>query len=379
MPGEFTVGVEEEYQLVSPSTWALRSRAREVLETDWSEEIRPETQQTMLEVGTDVCASAVGLGGEIRRLRLQAASAAAAEELRIVAAGLHPFSRWQGQAWSAGERYRRILERYGRVLRTEHIFGMHVHVAVPEGVDRARVMTEVREYTPHLLALSASSPFYEGEDTGYASYRAILAGRLPHSGPPPRFASMREYREFIALLLRSGAIEDEGTVYWSVRPHSRYPTVEFRVCDVCPRVEDAVSVAALARALVAAAAEGRLRHDERLDGSAADALIGSNEWQAARFGLDAVLADPAAEGGRMPVRDAVQRLLDRLHPVAEALGDGASLARLDTLLGRGNAADRMRAMLPYCGDLPSLVEWTAGESLLGTGLDRRSEQREACA
>lgn len=377
---DFTVGVEEEYQLVCPASAELRSRAPQVLENDWSGEIHPENQQTMLEIGTRICAGAGELDRELRRLRLQAAAAAAAEGLASVAAGVHPFSPSRGQARTPGERYQSILERYGREISTEQIFGMHTHVAVPAGVDRVQVMNRVREYIPHLVALSASSPLYAGEDTRYASYRTVLVGRLPHSGPPPSFPSERSYRGFVDLLLRSGAILDEYTLYWSIRPHPEYPTLEFRATDVCPRVEDAVAIAALVRALVAAAVQGVLpAAPAACSQSAADALLASNEWQAARFGLDGVLVDPRSKGGRQPLRDAVSRLVERLAPVAQALGDGHALGGVATILVRGNGADRIRERLPACGGLPGVVRWLARESLVGVGLDRRAEQREACA
>jgi carboxylate-amine ligase len=375
MAGDFTVGVEEEYQLVCAATGELRSRARDVLAMDWSADLQLEIQETMLEIGTRICGSAAELDRELRRLRLQVASVAAAEELLSVAAGIHPFSDWEEQSPTQGEHYRQILARFGRVIRTEHVFGMHVHVQVPKEYDRIHLMNAVRSYIPHLLALSASSPIYEGEDTGYASYRTILTRRLPFTGPPPHLSSEASYRDFVGLLLRSGAIEDEHTLYWSIRPHPEYPTLEFRVTDVCPRVDDAAAIAALTRALVVAAAEGRLPAPSgAYSASAADALLQANEWQAARYGLDAVLVDPTRGCGE-PLRDAVLRLLDHLRPVAEALGDSVVFSGVEALLGRGNGAGRIREVRKRCGELPALVRWLAGESLLGTGLDRRREQR----
>lgn len=376
---EFTIGIEEEYQLVSPEGGGLISRAEDVLALDWSDELHPESQQTMLEIGTRICPSARALGEDLRRLRMQVASAAAAAELRMVAAGIHPFSRWESQRRTRGARYQRLEERFGRVIRTEHVFGMHVHVAVPPGEDRVRLMRVVRRYLPHLLALSASSPVFEGEDTGYASYRTIIVGRLPFSGPPPAFASDGEYRRFVALLVETGVMEDASTLYWSLRPHPRYPTLEFRGMDACPRVEDAVAVATLVRALVAAAAEGALPEpDDGLSPSAVDALLAQNEWAAARFGLDADHVDAGLPGGREPLRDGIRRLLDAVAPTAERLGDGDALGGVEALLSRGNGADRIRRVLPSCGGLPGLVAWLARESLLGVGMDRRTEQRAAC-
>lgn len=374
-PGDFTVGVEEEYQLVSAQTGDLRSRARHVLEADWSEEIQPEVYETTLEMGTRVCGSAAELDQEIRRMRLQAAAAAATQDLRLVAAGLHPFSRWHGHIPSAGERYARILERFGRVVRTEHVFGMHTHVAVGPEQDRLALMSRVRWFTPHLLALSSSSPVYESELTGFASYRNILWRRMPLSGPVPAVETEADYQKLVEVLIRSGAALDNATIYWSIRPHPRYPTIEFRIADVCPRAEDAVAISVFARVLVAAAAEGRLAPPASgLGGGADAALLASNEWIAARYGLDAVLTDPATGDG-VPLRDSLRRLIDELHPLSQALGDGDALAGVEQILERGNGADRIREVIASWEDLGPLVDWLAGESLLGTGMDRRSEQR----
>lgn len=374
----FTVGVEEEYQLVDDVAGELRSRARDVLAFDWSAEIRGELQETTLEIGTHVCASMEAVEKELKRLRLQVAATAAAHDLRIVAAGVHPFSRWQGHERSGEARYVRIEREYGRIARDEHNFGMHIHVAVPERLDRTTLLNAVRSYIPHLVALCCSSPFYEGEETGYASYRLILWRRWPGNGVPPRLGSAEEYSRYVDLLLRARAIPDERSIYWSVRPHAIYPTLEFRATDACPRVEDAATVAALARALVVAAAEGRLPEwaPPGFSAGAVHALLAENEWSVARDGLDAWLVAPDAPGARVPMREAIRGLAERLAPTLESLGDGAALERIDALLERGNAADRMRQVYRNSGDLGVVVRWLAGETLLGVGLDRRRAQRE---
>lgn len=377
--GDFTVGVEEEYQLVCPRSGELRSRARDVLRADWTDEIREELQSTMLEVGTHVCASAAEVEGEIRRLRFQVATAAAAEELQVVAAGLHPFSRWRGHRPTPNPRYARLMERFGRVMRTEHVFGMHIHVAIPPGHDRVRVMNRVMRHTPHLLALSCSSPMFEGEDTGFHSYRTILVRRLPNTGPPPRVGSEREFNAVAGALVSSGAAADQGTLYWSIRPHAEYPTLEFRVTDACPRVDDAVAIAALARALVAAAVQDRLPdEDEALPSGAHHELHSTNEWLAARYGLDARLAwvVPGRGVEGEPAREGLMRLLDRVGPVAEELGDAAELAGVQNILQRGSAADRLRAARGDLARAEDVVRWLSAESVLGTGLDRRENQRQ---
>lgn len=377
MTSEFTVGVEEEYQLVDAETGALHSRARDVLMADWSTEIRPELQETTLEIGTPICASAAELDRELRRLRFQVATAAAAEGLEIVAAGVHPFSLWEDQLPSPGERYTKIREHYRRIARDEHNFGMHVHVAVPDRLDRIAIQNVVRAYIPHLIALAGSSPIYEGEDSGYCSFRMVLWRRWPNSGVPPRLTSEREFRTFVDTLVRSGTIGDERSLYWGVRPHAIYPTLEFRITDVCPRVDDAVAISALVRALVVAVSEGRFR-ENRSDGfseTTEHAILTNNEWLATRFGLDAVLIDPATETGRAPIRSAILDLVDGVSRTAEMLGDGAALAHIETILERGNGADRIRRVERSVGTLDALVRWLIGETMLGTGVDRRHEQR----
>lgn len=381
MNRDFTVGVEEEYQLVDPSTGALRSRARDVLSLDWTEELRGELHEATLEIGTRICESAGDLRAELSRLRFLVGTTAAAEGVRIVAAGTHPFSRWEGQRHMPGERYARLLEQYGRIAWDELNFGMHVHVAVPEELDRVALMDRIRSFLPHLLALSASSPYHEGIDTGFASFRMILWRRWPYAGVPPRFGSEKRYQAAVRTLLESGAISDPRNVYWSIRPHPVYPTLEFRVTDVCPRLDDAVAIATLARALVIAAAEDRLppaRGRPAADGLE-DSLLTGNEWLAARHGLDASLLDPAAGWSPVATRTAVRRLLDCVAPAAESVRDAEELSGLEALLARGNGADRMRRTYREEGGFLPLMEWLAAETLLGTGLDRRRAQREHCA
>lgn len=378
-PEDFTFGIEEEYQLVRRAGGALASAADTVLATDWSDELEGELQETMLEIGTPVCTSPAEARAQLRRLRAQVGAATAAHELAPVAAGLHPFSRWEEQQLAMTERPRMLAERFGRVVLDEHLFGMHVHVSVPEGRSRVELLGEVSGYTPHLLALSASSPFYEGMDTGYASYRTILYRRFPFSGAPPAFRSAREYEHFVGALLSAGMVPDLRTLYWSVRLSPRYPTLEFRVCDVCPRWDDAVAVACLARTIVAAAAEGALPPFPAPDAVGAvplDLLRHENEWYAARDGLDATLADPSAPGGVRPLRESLGGLLRELTPVAEGLGSAEALQGVREIVERGNAAERMRAVAGReGGDLSRLVEWLASETVLGAGLDRRRAQR----
>jgi glutamate---cysteine ligase / carboxylate-amine ligase len=373
---EFTVGVEEEYQLVDPASGALRSSATSVREDDWTGELVAELQETTIEIGTPICESISDVAAHLQRLRFQANTVAESQGLGIVAAGLHPFSDWEGHSRPPLERYQAIEARYGRIARDEHIFGMHIHVGVPAGVDRIHIGNVARHYLPHLLALSASSPFFEGSDTGFASYRTILWRRWPNSGIPPRFASVAEFDRYVDLLLDSGTMADPWNLYWSLRPHPKYPTVEFRVTDVCPNVRDATAIAALARAIVCAAANGVLEDASRaLSPVMEQELLRINEWRGARDGLGARFVDTATAAGHESARAAIQRLLDTVSRFGDELGDSAALSHVGTILERGNAADRMRRCREECGSMKDVVTWLVRESVLGTGLDRRSSQR----
>lgn len=372
---DFTVGVEEEYQLVDPDSGELRSRARAVIATDWTGDMRPEMQQNTIEVQTRPCECAAEVRDELSRLRLRAAVAAEARGLRVVAAGMHPFSHWSGQEFTASPVYDRIRAEYRQLADTQNIFGMHVHVGVPPGIDRAALLNVVRVHAHVLLALSASSPYFEGRDTGYASYRWIQWRRWPRTGVPPRLASDAALAALVDTLIGTGCIDAPGRLYWDVRAHHVYPTVEFRIADTTPRLEDAVAIAALARAMVAAAVRGILReprHPEAL----VHALLVENGWRAARYGVDAELialdGDPPAA---VPAREAIGALAERLAPVADGLGDADALDALGRLLERGEAAGRLRRRSD-AGDLPALVRWLADETVLGLGIDRRAEQRE---
>lgn len=381
MGDEYTIGVEEEYQLVDAETGALRSRASDVLSTDWADEIRGELHETTVEIGTQVCDSMKAVEQDLSRARFQAATTAAAEGLEIVAAGTHPFSGWQGHTIHKEERYLEMALRHDRIAREVNIFGMHIHVGIPDRLDRAVLMERVRGFVPHLLALSCSSPFLDAEDTGFASYRAILWRQYPYTGIPPRFDSDAEFNEFMELLLRSESIRDRGNLYWSVRPHFSYPTIEFRATDACPRLEDAATIAGLTRLLVAGVAEGGIEPPAAgsLSADAWRAILTENEWHAARYGLDGFLTDPVAETGRTPVRAAIRRLLDALAATAEAFGETDVLVRVEQLLERGSGADRLRRVYRETGSFEDVVRWLVRETRLGTGFDRRRSQRASGA
>jgi glutamate---cysteine ligase / carboxylate-amine ligase len=374
---DFTIGVEEEYQLIDPETGELRNRASAVLESDWTGEIREEMQQTTVEVGTRVCTSADDLRRELARLRMQAAVAAESRGLRVVAAGLHPFTHWEGQEFTRNEVYDRLRAEYRRLADSQNIFGLHVHVAVPDGIDRVRLMNVLRHHLPLLIALSGSSPMYLGRETGYDSYRSILWGRWPRTGAPPRFRDREAYDELIHQLMETKRIDGPGRIYWGIRPHHRYPTLEFRAADVTPRFGDAVGLATLLRALTFAAATGELGGDDAPE-SMVLPFMSENMWLAARDGIEAELVHQEPAGPTvMPIRARVEQIVERVRPLAPAGEDESGWKALELLASRGGAARRIREMVQRGAEQRDLVSWLADETVLGIGLDRRSEQRDA--
>jgi glutamate---cysteine ligase / carboxylate-amine ligase len=378
MREKFSLGVEEEYLLVEPETGELRSGGQLVLESDRSGEVSGELQDTLVEIGTPVCHSAADVAARLAERRFQAAAAAATLDLELLAVGCHPFSGWKEQRLTTTERSLMLRERFRHLVRQEHIGGMHVHVCVPDAFDRIALLDVVRAYTPHLLALACSSPFHAGVDTGFSSYRSITWRRFPLSGASPHFSSSAEHSALMDVLLRGGLIPDERTVYWSVRPSPRYPTLEVRVCDVCPSIGDAAAIAALARAVVVAAAENVLPPlASPLPPALHDIVLTENEWIAARDGLDARLVAPDSDAGSTPVRAAISGLLEVVEPILTSFGDEAALIAIARILERGNAADRMRAHFAEHDDLRRLVAWCVAETQVGTGMDRRHASRDA--
>jgi len=375
MREQFTLGVEEEYQLVDPNTLGLVGRASDVLAADLSGAVEGEAQETMLEIGTPASRTAEEVLQALRDRRFQAGAAAAAEDLEIVAVAAHPFSHHE-HTESEAERPRMLRQLFRRIMRQEHICGMHVHVAIPGGVDRVIVMDRLRTYSPHLIALSASSPFLLGEDTGFCSFRTISWRRFPLTGIPPRFGSESEYDAFIARMISSGAIPDGRTVYWSLRPSPRYPTVELRMCDACPNIMHAVAIAAMIRAMVVAAAEDALPAiGDSLAAPMQDETLRMNEWMAARDGLETRLIAPEEPGGALALRDAIARLVERLEPIADHYGDGDALRTVGSIVQYGSAAQHMRTLREREGSLNAVVDWLVRETRAGSGIDRRRQSR----
>jgi carboxylate-amine ligase len=341
----FTLGVEEEYMLLDPESLELVQRVGTILAAEeggeFVELVVPELFESVLEVHTPVCRSVADVGRELGRLRAHVGEAAAREGLLFASAGTHPFSLFENQRITPRDRYRTIVEQLQYAARRELIFGLHVHVAV-DGAEKAiAVFNALFTHVPELIALSASSPFWRGADTGVASCRQLVFAPFPRSGLPPRFERYEDFANVLRSLEASGCIDDYTHVWWDLRPHPRLGTIEVRVMDAVPRVEDAVALTAYVQALV------RHYSDEvdagRTPVSHHRALVAENRWRATRFGLAAEVIDLATGGiTRIPVADQVRRTLAEVAPDARELGCERELAGIERILDEGNGADFQR-------------------------------------
>jgi carboxylate-amine ligase len=338
-----TVGVEEEYMLVDPESFDLVSGVEELLadagRSEYADRLKPELMQCVLESGTAVSENIPAAEADLRDLRRFAAERARAHGMRLGAAATHPFSLYEHQKITGRDRYRMLVEMLQYVARRELVFGMHVHVAVPSPEACLCVMEGVLIELPVLLALSANSPFWRSEVTGLASTRAMIFASFPRSGLPPRFTSYEDYAEAVGFMEATGAIGDYTHLWWDVRPHPRFGTIELRVMDVQTRVEDSVALAAYVQCLVKQILDQL--EEGKTPVSYHRMLLAENKWLAARYGLDAPLMDlGAARRVKMPARTLAKRRIRELKPIARELGCSEQLARVEWMLEKGTGAQR---------------------------------------
>jgi carboxylate-amine ligase len=362
-PG-FTVGVEEEYQIVDAATFELRPRAERLLEAA-SESVdtgvEPELSLSQVEIGTDICTSLDEVGAELVRLRSTVLHAAESVGSRIVAVATHPFADWIGHGITPKERYLDLADRYQQLAREQLICGCHVHVSVDDRDLAVRAMDRLRPWLPTLLALTGSSAFWQGVDTGYASYRTALFDRWPMTGAPLPLGSRAAYDELVADLVACGAIVDATRLYWDVRPSARFETLELRVADVCTTVDEAVMTAGLARSLVRSAVAASLADDTPVTQPRPE-LVRAARWRAARYGLDDQLVD--LPGRRLvPATVAVDDLLRHLRPDLEEHGEWDVVrALVDGVVAHGTSAQRQRRVFERTGSLREVVAAAAAET-----------------
>jgi carboxylate-amine ligase len=359
----YTIGIEEELMIVDAGSLELVNAIESLLEDGEDEtEIKPELMESVLEIATKPCPNTAGAGRELRALREHVRERAATRGLTIGSAGTHPFALWEDQRISARTRYRQLVSALRFVARQELIFGLHVHVGVDDPDKAIHVSNGMRVHLPVLLALSANSPFWRGDNTGLASTRMPIFRQFPRVGVPPSYRDWADYERQIDFMVSSGVMEDYTYLWYDVRPHPKLGTVEIRACDAQTRVEHTLGLAALIQAMVKELCE---HFDEgRALGEYPWQMLDENRWLAARHGLEGELVDlPSNE--RVATRALTRRLLDRLRGHAQDLGSVTELDCIDDLLTRGNGAARQLMVYEANHDLrevmAEIVGATAGD------------------
>jgi carboxylate-amine ligase len=365
---DFTIGVEEEYQIIDPATRELCSRAKHILpiaQQALGEEVQPEAQLSQIEIATPICRTLADVRGEVVHRRREVIAAAAKDGNRIAAAGTHPFSHWEDQQLTPKDRYKSLERDYQQLTRELIICGCHVHVGISDRDAAIGVMNRARVWLAPLLALSANSPFWLATDTGYASYRTEIWSRWPLSGVPSIFESHAEYKSLVEALVATKSVEEATKIYWDVRLSERYPTIEFRITDVCMTVDEAVMVAGLVRALARTCYEQALRDEPFV--AARPELLRAAHWRAARYGLEADLMDIDALAA-VPAREMVEKFLTFVRPSLEDSGEWDEISSIvNETMQRGTGATRQREAYKRAGRLEDVVDLILEETEKGTG------------
>jgi glutamate---cysteine ligase / carboxylate-amine ligase len=362
----YSLGIEEEFQLVDPETFELVSKIAPILETAARERIRDridsEFLQSVAETSTRIAATVEEALEEVVDLRAQLGRIAADHEVALAAAGTHPFSRSDQQLVTDRPRYLGLAEKLGYLASRQPVFGLHVHVGAGSAAKAIACADGLRDHVPELLALSANSPFHHGRATGHASTRAVILGDLPRSGLPPALESFDAFTGIVDDEVLAGCVSDYTQIWWDVRPHPRLGTVEMRICDAQTHVSSVAAIAALVQSLAATVGSAFECGVVGQPGSAS--VLGENRRRAARYGLEAQLID-LVDGSERPATEAIRVLVERCGPAADALGCAEELELVETILLGGNGADEQRLLFDETGDpqlvARRLVELTAAE------------------
>ncbi|MDC0145702.1 carboxylate-amine ligase, partial [bacterium] len=357
-----TLGIEEEYQLIDPKTKELTSYITEILEDGeviFRDEVKPELLQSQIEVGSKVCNNLEELELDLSRLRKLVKSYANKNNLDIVAAGTHPFSHWKDQIVTDKERYHGFMDSTQYVGKRMLIFGMHVHIGIKSKDLRIDIMNQMRYFMPHILALSTSSPFWQGNITGFKSFRSIIFEDLPRTGIPEVFTSYKDYESYLKTLIKCNTIDEPTKIWWDIRPHSLYPTLEFRICDCPTRMMDALSIAALIQALVAKLII--LRNSNQSWRDYRGSLIHENKWRATKDGINSKLLD-LGKVKEVPYEKLMIEMLDFVDEVVDQLGSRRHINHIKEILKEGTSADKQIQIFKSSGDIKQVVDHLISET-----------------
>lgn len=366
LEGQFTLGVEEEYQIVDPETRELRSYVSKLIEDGRAvlrERVRPEMHQSMVEVGTGICPNVEKVREELFEMRGDLSRLASKDGLRIVAASSHPFSDWRIQDITDHSRYHQIVEDLQDIARANLVFGLHVHVGIKDKQVALALANQVRYFLPHLLALTCSSPFWKGRKTGLNSYRSLVFKRFPRTGIPDEFESQEQLQNFINLLVKTNCIDNGKKIWWDVRTHYKFDTVEIRICDMPTNIEDTLAVVALIQALMAKLYLMYRRNTAWRTYSRS--LIEENKWRAARYGTDAKLIDFAASEERS-FATLAHELVGFVSEATDVFGTQRYMDRIIEIAHRGTSAHRQIEVFEQSKeDFRAVVDWLMAETMRG--------------
>jgi carboxylate-amine ligase len=366
MTPTFTIGIEEEYQTIDPETRDLRSHINaELLEKGkllLQERVKAEMHQSVVEVGTGICNNIKEAKAEVKLLRRNIIRLAKENGLRLASVATHPFSDWRTQDINPDARYKNIVEDMQLVARANLIFGLHVHIGIEDRETAIHMMNHARYFLPHLLALSTNSPFWLGMNTGLKSYRCKVFDKFPRTNIPDYFPSWGEYENFIKLLIKTNCIDNAKKIWWDIRPHPFFNTIEFRVCDIPMRLEETIAIAALIQATVAKlyklhTANQGFRLYRR-------ALIMENKWRASRYGMDGKMIDFGKQI-EVPTRDLIGEYLEFVDDVVDELDSRDEIEYIHTMLEQGTGADRQLRVYNESGDLKKVVDYIIEETEVG--------------
>jgi glutamate---cysteine ligase / carboxylate-amine ligase len=362
-----SIGIEEEYQVVDPETGLLRSFITQFIEDGKvvmvEREIKPELHQSMVELGTPICETPAQALEELTNQRAFINRLAREKGLAIIAAATHPTSKWGEQQVTPFPRYLGVVQEMQVLAQRLLIFGMHIHIGIDDPEFGVDTMNVVRYMLPHLLALSTSSPFWAGRKTGLKSYRAVIFEDFPRSGIPDIYRSHADYEAVVRTLVNTRCIPNASKIWWDVRPHHNYPTLEFRVCDICTRVDEAIAIASLCQAMVLW--HWKLRRQNISFRTYRKELLDENKWRAARYGLDGKLIDFGKQI-ELPARSLVREMLELLAEEIDELGSRKEIEPIYRMLQTGTSADRqLRVHDAHDGDLKAVVDHLIEETIQG--------------
>jgi len=366
MQPKFTLGIEEEYMVIDPETRELKSHDQRIVELaakTLEDKVKAEMHQAVVEVGTTICEDVEQARREITNLRGAVSDIAKSLGLRIGASGTHPFSHWSTQLITPNPRYEDIINEMQEAARSNLIFGLHVHVGMEDKNMAIHIANTARYFLPHIYALSTNSPFWEGRNTGFRSFRTKVFDKFPRTGIPDFFNSYAEFTSYVNLLIKTGCIDNAKKIWWDIRVHPFYNTIEFRICDIPMLTDETIAIAAIFQAVVAKIYKLRTQNLNFMIYSRA--LINENKWRASRYGIDGNLIDFGKET-EVRTRSLIMELLDFVDDVVDELGSRKAINYVHTILENGTGADRQLAVFEQTGSLIKVVDYIMEQTLLGT-------------